>query len=241
MAARRLAIVGTPGTDAHTIGRLLAGRLGAEHVSICRLIDLEVRHQTALGVQIGSHMQAHRGALLPTRLVAPLLDQLWAQRSRAPRASLVISGYPRNAQQWQHLKRHADVSQILHLRGRPSHMRASIAQRAVCPSCDSGLYDEEIVLGDGSRLPAVTECCGSSAAGRAHPDDALDVFESRLAAYEEETVPWLSSERTRGLVADIWTAGRWPQMFPLIEQHLLDGETGSSPAGAATGDDSAQS
>ncbi|KAG8461550.1 hypothetical protein KFE25_001154 [Diacronema lutheri] len=223
----RVALVGAPGTDACTLGRLLASRLGAQHVSVRRLIDLEVTHQTALGVELASQLAARPGALLPMRLVAPLLDQLWGG-SRPP-TSFVLSGYPRDAQQWRHLRRHTDVSQVIHLRSDADLLRTSAPLRCSCPACSARLYPDELVLRDGRVLPAVLECCGSAREPIPPRTDAAAIFEARLAAYEATTRPWLDSQRESGLVQEMFADVRWPQLFPILERLV-----GLAPNASAT-------
>lgn len=224
----RLAIVGAPGTDACTLGRLVASRLGAQHVSMRRLIDLEVNHQTALGVSLAKELGSK--ALLPIHLVAPLIDQLW---SGGRPSNFVLSGYPRNAQQWRHLRRHTDVSQIIHVRSSSEFLKASVAQRCVCPACAAGLYPDDLDLGSGQVLPAVLECCGSTRDPAPVSRDAPAIFSTRLSAYEQITVPWLDSQRDSGLVQDVWADARWPQVFPVLEKLLGLAPSVSAAAAAA--------
>lgn len=228
----RIALVGAPGMDACTpLGRLLASRLGVQHVSIRRLIDLEVKHRTALGLQLEKELGS--GALLPTRLVAPLLDQLWG--AGRPPTSFVLSGYPRDAQQWRHLRRHADVSQIIHLRASPDFLRASAAQRCVCPACSAGLYPDDLELVGGQVLPAVLECCGSTREPVRLGRDGPAAFEARLAAYEASTRPWLEAQAEGGLVQEVWADARWPQVFSVLEKllGLAPNDASAAAAGVA--------
>lgn len=201
--------------DGCTLGRLLASRLGVPHISIRRLIDLEVDHRTALGLEIGAQPDA---ALLPMRLVAPLLDQLWT--SGGPHQRFVLSGYPRDASQWRHLRRHTDVHRLVHVRAGSDFLRQSLKGRCACPACASGLYADELRLGDERVVPAVLECCGSTKEGVPSARDAPAAVAARLHAYETLTAPWLDSQRESGMVLDLWADARWPQVFPAIEQLL---------------------
>ncbi|KAJ1639614.1 hypothetical protein T492DRAFT_936375 [Pavlovales sp. CCMP2436] len=212
----KFALVGAPGVDACTLGRLLASRLGVQHVSVRRLVDLEVRNHTALGLELGRQLQP--GGLLPFHLVAPLLDQLWT--SSGPPSRFVLSGYPRSQQQWRHLRRHTDLTHILHIRSGAEFLRSSVAQRCVCPTCAAGLYPDDLALHDGSVLPAVLDCCGSTQEPARSARDELPAFEARLQAYEQTTRPWLESMRETGLVKEVHADARWPQIFPVVEKLL---------------------
>jgi adenylate kinase len=227
----RVALVGAPGTDVCTLGRLLAARVGVQHVSIRRMIGLEVTHRTALGLELKAELDDPGKGLAPTQLVAPLLDQLWAAGKPE---GFVLSGYPRDAQQWRHLRRHADVSRILHVRAGPDFLRRSLAERVVCPQCESGLYPDELQLDAGRvTIPAVLECCGSVKEPVSSARDASAFVDARLRAYERGTLPWLETLRETGLVQDVWADARWPQVFPVVEQLLgLPSLTGSAGAGS---------
>jgi adenylate kinase family enzyme len=217
----KVALVGAPGTDACTLGRLLASRLGVQHVSVRRLVDLEVRNRTALGLELGRGLEpgtGGAGGLLPFHLVTPLLDQLWT--SGGPPSRFVLSGYPRSQEQWRHLRRHTDLTQILHIRSGAEFLRSSVAQRCVCPACAAGLYPDDLDLRDGSVLPAVLDCCGSTKEPARSARDESPAFEARLQAYEQTTRPWLESMRETGLVQEVRADARWPQIFPVVE-HLV--------------------
>jgi adenylate kinase len=91
--ARRLVLLGPPGSGKSTQAAALAERLGVPHLSTGELLRDEAASGSARGRAIAHHLD--RGTLVPDELVVPAVAECLA---RAP-GGFVLDGFPRDLAQ----------------------------------------------------------------------------------------------------------------------------------------------
>jgi adenylate kinase len=92
--ARRVLLVGPPGSGKSTQGSALAERFGGEYISTGVLLRDEVRRGSPIGRQAAADMSA--GRLVPDWLITFALER---RMSDALRYGFVLDGYPRTLEQ----------------------------------------------------------------------------------------------------------------------------------------------
>jgi adenylate kinase len=104
MSARRLLLLGPPGSGKGTQGALLVERLGIPRISTGDMLRAAVEAGTPVGRQAQSTMA--RGELVPDSLVIALAEE--RLRHADARDGFVLDGFPRTASQAEALDRLLD-------------------------------------------------------------------------------------------------------------------------------------
>lgn len=205
MVAKLFSVVGRPGTDVGIFARLLSARLrAAETLSVRVAAAAEVSHGTHLGNQIAQRDAEQEGCLLPSAIVAPLVQHR-LQRAQISGGTCVLSAFPRTNDQLRMLQ-HAGLGtpQVLHLVLSREDAEHRSAERRVCVSTGEPMYPVLAVAGapGGVYEYLVESECDSPMPVR-DPADSQPVLARRLDAFDEQTAPLLDQLRSRGAVQDI--------------------------------------
>ena len=176
----RLVLLGPPASGKGTQGRRLAEELGLPYLGTGALLRSAVEDGTALGQQAAPILA--RGEYLPDSLMCPIMAE-WLESQPG---GWVLDGFPRSIPQADFLEawlagkqQRLDAAIVLEVPLETLLVRLS--NRLECPECRwSGRLED---LNGAGRCPE----CGGVAAPRA--DDTPSNFRSRLAEYEENTLP----------------------------------------------------
>jgi adenylate kinase len=187
----RLVLLGPPASGKGTQGRRLAEELGLAYLGTGALLRSAVEEGSELGKKAEPILA--RGEYLPDELMCPIMGE-WLERQKG---GWVLDGFPRSVEQagflagWLAEKSlRLDAAILLEVPFDELLMR--IGQRLECPECRwSGRKQD---LNGAGRCPE----CGGVVGPRA--DDTPANFRSRLAEYEENTLPVVSRYEKEGLL-----------------------------------------
>jgi adenylate kinase len=187
----RLVLLGPPASGKGTQGRRLAEDLGLAYLSTGALLRSAVEQGTALGKQAAPILA--RGEYLPDELMGPIMAD-WLGKQKG---GWVLDGFPRSAAQADFLagwlaEKSLRLDAAILLEVPVEELLVRIGNRIECPECRwSGRRQE---LNGADRCPE----CGGVPGPRA--DDTPANFRSRLAEYEENTLPVVSRYEGEGLL-----------------------------------------
>jgi adenylate kinase len=208
MTARRIVLLGPPGSGKGTQAARLAAWLGVPHISTGDLLRSEVQNRTEFGRQAQSFMD--RGELVPDHLVAEMI------RTRVQGApGFVLDGFPRNLAQAEILESVTIVERALHFRLDREEIVRRLSARRVCPRCGR-VYN---LLSSPPQTDTVCDSCGIALIQRA--DDTPEVIQRRIdVQYAREIGPVLEFYKKRDVLREVEAKGTIDEVFRAVQQAI---------------------
>jgi adenylate kinase len=195
MTARRIVLLGPPGSGKGTQAVRLAASLGVPHISTGDLLRSEVQNRTALGREAQRFMD--RGELVPDQVVAEMIKHRVQGTS-----GFVLDGFPRNVKQAQILESVTEVDRALHFRLDREEIVRRLSARRVCSQCGR-VYN---LLSSPPQNDALCDVCSVALTQRT--DDTPDVIARRIdVQYAREIGPMLEFYRARSVLREIDARG----------------------------------
>ncbi len=195
MARPRLIFLGPPGTGKGTQAARMATRYNLTACSSGDALRDEIREQSEIGRQVNEYVES--GTLVPDELIT---DVMLAAIDKFPESSgFILDGFPRTVPQAESLavgmeKRSLPLDGVLDFQLDHRKIIERITSRRICSNCNRTynlLFMPPAVAGQ-------CDACGHKLLQRV--DDCEDVIATRLATYEELTVPLVSYYTTRNLL-----------------------------------------
>lgn len=213
MAPPRLIFLGPPGTGKGTQAARMAARFDVVALSSGDALRAEIRNGTPLGQQVNEYVSS--GALVPDELITSVI--LTAIGKFPADKGFILDGFPRTVPQAQALaaglaERGTPLSGVLNFSLEPQKIIRRITNRRICSNCNA-TYN---LLFLPPEREGVCDRCGGTLMQRV--DDREDVVATRLAAYEELTVPLVEYYSTQGILHEI-DADAPPDV---VEQNVAD-------------------
>jgi adenylate kinase len=207
---RRLVFLGPPGVGKGTQASELARELGIPHLSTGDLLRSAVAAKTPLGLEAEGHMNA--GRLVPDTLVLQILKERLSRPDA--RAGFILDGFPRTPAQAEALDRIAPVDQVLSFDLPTEVIVARLADRWVCPTCQS-VYN---VTAKPPRSSGRCDRDGTALVQR--PDDRPEAVTTRLRVYADQTAPLIEFYRARGLLHPVDARGSPAEVHERLRRAL---------------------
>ncbi len=208
MTARRIVLLGPPGSGKGTQAVRLAAWLGVPHISTGDLLRSEVQNRTELGRQAQGFMD--RGELVPDQLVAEMI------RKRLEGATgFVLDGFPRNIKQAEILETVTKVDRVLHFRLDREEIIRRLSSRRVCPQCGR-VYN---LLSSPPQQDERCDECNIALVQRS--DDTPEVIQRRIdVQYAREIGPMLEFYRQRGVLRELDAKGDIESVYRAAQRAL---------------------
>ncbi len=208
MTARRVVLVGPPGSGKGTQAVRLAAWLGVPHIATGDLLRSEVQQRTELGVQAQSYMD--RGELVPDQLVAEMI-----RKRLQGTKGFVLDGFPRNIKQAEILDGITSVDRVLHFILDRAEIVRRLSARRVCPRCGR-VYN---LLSSPPRQAGICDLCGSNLVQRT--DDTPEVIERRIdVQYAREIGPMIDFYKRRSVLREIDAHGDIESVYQAVVRAL---------------------
>jgi len=208
MKARRIVLLGPPGSGKGTQAVRLAKLLNVPHVSAGDLLRSEVQHRTELGLKAQSFMD--RGELVPDHLVAEMI-----QRQLKETTGFVLDGFPRNLQQAEILAGITDVDRVLHFTLDRGEIVRRLSARRVCPQCGR-VYN---LLSSPPKQNNICDACETALTQRT--DDTPEVIQRRIdVQYAREIGPMLEFYRSRSVLREVNAQGDVESVYRAAQRAL---------------------
>lgn len=208
MTARRIVLVGPPGSGKGTQAVRLAAWLGVPHISTGDLLRSEVQNHTELGAQAQGFME--RGELVPDQLVAEMI------RKRVQGTEgFVLDGFPRNLKQAEILDGVTPIERVLHFVLDRVEIVRRLSARRVCSQCGR-VYN---LLSSPPRQAGICDLCGGKLVQRT--DDTPEVIERRIdVQYAREIGPVIDFYKRRSVLREIDARGDIESVYRAAQQAL---------------------
>ena len=215
--ARRLVLLGAPGSGKGTQAELLCASLGACHLSTGDIFraakGLESCQQTpALSVAL---QYMRRGELVPDETVLMLVKERASCLHCA--GGFLLDGFPRTVRQAEALEKllqdqNQELDGVLSYELALEKVVARLSGRRTCHQCKTVFHTE-------ARPPKSADVC-DHCGGKLYQreDDRPESIRVRLQAYEKSTAPLAAFYRSRKLLISIPAEGTPEEIFA----HTLD-------------------
>lgn len=206
---RHFVLLGPPASGKGTQGRRLAEDLDLAYLSTGALLRSAVEEGSKLGRQAEPILA--KGGYLPDEIMNPIMGE-WLGKQQG---GWVLDGFPRSLSQADFLgrwlgERSRKLDAAILLEVPVDELLIRLGNRLECPECRwSGRRQD---LNGAGRCPE----CGGVAVPRA--DDTPANFRSRLAEYEEHTLPVVARYEQEGVLKR-FDATRAPDE---VEKRLLE-------------------
>jgi adenylate kinase len=195
--ARRIVLLGAPGSGKSTQAARLAASLGVAHIALGDLLRAAVARRTPLGREASAYMD--RGRLVPDELVRDVLAERITPE--VGRDGYVLDGYPRTAEQAEATEAMGGTPDaVVHLWVSDQEAVRRLAGRRYCP--EGHVYHVDDAP---SRFGTRCELDGSPLVVR--PDDREEVVLDRLALYQRRVAPLIQRYSREGLLVEVNATG----------------------------------
>ena len=221
MARPRLIFLGPPGTGKGTQAARMATRYNLTACSSGDALREEIRERSDIGRQVNEYVES--GNLVPDELIT---DVMLAAIDKFPTdCGFILDGFPRTVHQAESLsagldRRGLKLDGAMYFRLDHQTIIERITSRRICVNCNR-TYNLRFMP---PAVPGRCDSCDGKLMQRV--DDREDVIATRLATYEELTVPLVEYYTDGGLVHQI-DADATPEEVAVSVAAVIDKLLGS--------------
>ena len=210
----RVVLLGAPGAGKGTQCKRIVDKYGLLHLSSGDILRQERAAETELGRKAQSYMDS--GGLVPDEVI---VEMMAGAISKSPQSGFVLDGFPRTVEQAVELDKllaltGKKIDVVVNLKIADEEVAARMTGRRSCPECGAVYHIENL-------KPKVEGKCdkdGTELIQR--PDDSLEVVQSRLKTYHEQTEPVVDYYKNNGTVYDIDSGESADEVSELIFKRL---------------------
>lgn len=210
----RVVLLGAPGAGKGTQCKRIVDKYGLLHLSSGDILRQERAAETELGRKAQSYMDS--GGLVPDEVI---VEMMAGAISKSPQSGFVLDGFPRTVEQAVELDKllaltGKKIDVVVNLKIADEEVAARMAGRRSCPECGVVYHIENL-------KPKVEGKCdkdGTELIQR--PDDSLEVVQSRLKTYHEQTEPVVDYYKNNGTVYGIDSGESADEVSELIFKRL---------------------
>lgn len=210
----RVVLLGAPGAGKGTQCKRIVDKYGLLHLSSGDILRQERAAETELGRKAQSYMDS--GGLVPDEVI---VEMMAGAISKSPQSGFVLDGFPRTVEQAVELDKllaltGKKIDVVVNLKIADEEVAARMTGRRSCPECGAVYHIENL-------KPKVEGKCdkdGTELIQR--PDDNLEVVQSRLKTYHEQTEPVVDYYKNNGTVYGIDSGESADEVSELIFKRL---------------------
>jgi adenylate kinase len=203
----KIIFLGPPGAGKGTYSTRLATLLDVPHISTGDIFREAIKKDNDLGKQVKEYIR--KGGLVPDDITINTLKKRIEEMDC--QNGFILDGYPRTIPQAQALDEAVKIDAVLNLRIHEKILIMKLSARRICNNCGENynIIDvQETLNGMEYHMPAMRpetpgKCdkCGGTLIQR--KDDRVEVIETRLKLYHQQSEPLIRYYRSRGLIEDI--------------------------------------
>lgn len=194
-----LIMLGAPGAGKGTVGKKVAGEIGANYIASGDIFRNIVKQETDLGKEINKCIK--QGKLVPDELAIKIFMEEILPKDL--NKDLILDGYPRTEGQAEHLdkllaKKGLKVNSAINIDVPSKLIIDRIVNRRICPECNE-IYN--LKYGKKPIQENICDNCGSKLIQRI--DDNEKTIKDRLHIYEVNTKPLINYYENQGKLRNI--------------------------------------
>jgi len=204
----KIIFLGPPGAGKGTYSTRLASLLSIPHISTGDIFREAIKQDTDLGKQVCEYVR--KGQLVPDDIAIDVLKKRIDEPDS--QKGFILDGYPRTIPQAEALDEVVKIDAVLNLRIHETILIAKLAARRICDKCGE-IYNIIDILetrdgvaynmpGMRPQTPGHCDKCGGPLIQR--KDDQVEVIETRLKLYHQQSESLIRYYRGQGLVEDVY-------------------------------------
>jgi adenylate kinase len=203
----KIIFLGPPGAGKGTYSTRLATLLDVPHISTGDIFREAIKKDNDLGKKVNEFVRI--GRLVPDDITINTLKKRIEEMDC--QNGFILDGYPRTIPQAQALDKAVKIDAVLNLRIHEKILIMKLSARRICNNCGENynIIDvQETLNGMEYHMPAMRpetpgkcDICGGTLIQR--KDDRVEVIETRLKLYHQQSEPLIRYYRSRGLIEDI--------------------------------------
>jgi len=209
----RIVLLGKPGSGKGTQASLLAGHLGAVHLSSGEILRSEIRASTPLGRRVSEYVE--RGEIGPEELITETIMSHIDANGLGDR--YILDGFPRTLTQAFELDKAFPPHVCILIAVPDAAIKDRLSKRLSCQQCGA-VYNID------TNPPAkdgVCSRCGSPVSAR--QDDSEEAITARLDVFDRQVTPVISYYRDSKRIEEIDGALPPDEVFSGILNALAPG------------------
>ena len=179
-----LFFLGPPGSGKGTQAKILSDKLNIPHLSTGDILRYEIKQKTSLGLKTEQYLNS--GKLVPDNLMINLIEQTILKESC--KKGFILDGFPRTVSQAQAIdslfeKNKMEILKVMYFNIDKNILIERLSGRYVNPKTGA-VYHKKYNPPDNE---GICDLDGTKLVRR--PDDEPERIETRLIAFEKETLP----------------------------------------------------
>lgn len=216
----RLVFLGPPGAGKGTQAKRLASQRGLAHVSTGDMLRSAVARGTEAGKKAKAIMDS--GGLVPDEVV---LEMVKERLDTDAAEGFILDGFPRTTKQAEDLEKTlADRSQaldaVVNFALPIDRAIQRFAGRRSCPKCGEVYHIE-------AKPPKMHGACDKDGTALVQrPDDSPTVIRTRMAEYEDKTLPLILYYMREGLLLEVDADGDIEEVYGRLDHAVSQREAG---------------
>ncbi len=216
----RLLLIGPPGAGKGTQASCISQEYGIAHLSAGDLLREAIEQETDAGMRAKPYID--EGKLAPVDVVVEIMtDEMF---DVCARDGFVADGFPRNPEQYRHLKReldrrNEDVDLALQLDLDQEEIIRRLNGRKTCSKCGRNYHVDFYPPEENNTC----DDCGGELYER--KDDNIETIKRRLKVYQEESLPVIDMLEEDGLLRRVEASGDIDEVFRRVSQ-VIESEIG---------------
>ncbi len=187
-----LILFGPPGSGKGTQAKLIADKLGIEHISTGDIFRFNIKNNTPLGRQVKQYLES--GGLVPDETTIAMVKE----RLERLRRDFLLDGFPRSLEQAKALSTFARLDKVIHINLPDEAVVLRITGRRIC---ECGEFYNVNIPALKPKKDNLCDKCGKPLKQRS--DDTEETVRERLKVYHEQAEPVLDYYREKSLVSEI--------------------------------------
>lgn len=214
-------MIGPPGAGKGTQANCLCEEYDLPHLSAGQLLREAIEDETEAGLRAKPYID--EGKLVPVEVVIEVMSK---EMFDVPgRDGFVVDGFPRNPEQYTHLKdeldrRNEDIDLAILLELDKEQIVERLSGRKTCSNCGRNYHTKFYPPQNNNTC----DHCGMDLYER--KDDNLDTIRHRLEVYEEESVPANEMLEEDGLLRRVDASGDIDEVFrrvrDVVESEIVE-------------------
>lgn len=207
-----IVIMGPVGSGKGTQAKVISEKYGVAHISTGDIMRSHIKNKTAIGLEIKAILD--KGGYVNDNLTIELLkDRL---KTVDPSAGYILDGFPRTVAQAEALDTITKVHKVVYLSIEDDVIIKRLVGRLTCAGCGEMYHIEN----KKPQTEGVCEKCNSPLYQR--DDDKLEVIETRLKTFYEQTMPIVDYYKERNLLVEINGLGEISKVSNDLFENLKD-------------------
>ena len=188
-----IVIMGPVGSGKGTQAKVISEKYGVAHISTGDIMRGHIKNQTAIGKEIKAILDS--GGYVNDELTISILQH--RINMLEPGRGYILDGFPRTIAQAKALDTITQVHKVIYLSLDNDIILERLSGRLTCSGCGEMYHKDN----KKPKQDNICDKCGAKLITR--EDDKLEVIQTRLKTFNEQTMPIIDYYKNQGLLTEV--------------------------------------